>query len=222
MTADWCGLLTPMQPYHPFHLIKLCGPVAVGVYLHTGSSNSDYVPTAHIHCLLRSDPAISLAAMHRLKNARGAEDAVRVALHDEYWRGFAERLLAECAVLEDRPLSLQDVLQQYRNRLKLGEHIYQAGAFTDIVLLLHWGGYEQHALDAVEFFVVEMERWPSSTLQKRLGIDTWRNEVELQLVSQEELDAVLKQHIQDLKLAKHSDLGLSKEFGPASFADFWL
>ena len=211
-----------MQPFQPFHLIKRTGPVVIGVYLHTGSSNSDYVPTAHIHCILRDAPGISLAAMHRVKNSKGANAGVRVPLHDEYWRRFAERLLAECAILEDRPLSLQDVLMQYRNRLKLGEHKYQAGIFTDIILLLHWGGYEQHALDAVEFFVAEMEQWPDSTLQKRLGIDTWRNEVELQLVSQEDLNEVLTQHIQDLKLEKHPDLGLSKDFSAGSFQEFWL
>lgn len=60
ITKDWNELFPEMGVYKNMWLLKIVGPIAVGILLEIGSNRDYYTPTVHFHDLSEEDESISL------------------------------------------------------------------------------------------------------------------------------------------------------------------
>ncbi|MEU2286041.1 hypothetical protein ABZ614_29605 [Streptomyces sp. NPDC013178] len=98
VTADWAGAFEGFDVWKPLRLARRIGPVVQGITLDVNTVGDAYFPTAHIHCLSRDFPVVSLGLAQRLQTSSGVQESIRFSRHEADFPG-AVRVLAEQSTL---------------------------------------------------------------------------------------------------------------------------
>lgn len=115
LTELWFQCPSGMGMYKPLRLLKIAGPVGIGIYLEPTRAGDAYTPIAHLHSFATEFPTISLtpAVSSQLMSLRGST-AANVA------EAFAS-LTALMPIVGDVPaVSCSDLLRIYEANLAEG------------------------------------------------------------------------------------------------------
>lgn len=201
ITEDWRLLFPSLREYEPLRLLRRNGAMLFGICLDRRSLESIYVPTAHVHCLLRPFEMITLTACVQ-------EEPIRVASHERLHREIAQRLARKCPALNGASVSLDEVLGIYESHIRSGapDSKYPLFMFEEMILLrgLRDAGEAREYLSSYSRVVGS---WPEYVLgNKGLTVEVWRKRVEDALAG--DLEGVVEQELRRHGLEGWEDYGL--------------
>lgn len=149
ITEDWRLMLPGLSVYRPRWFLRRVGPLLVGVCLDRDSSGEDYQPCVHVHFLGRASDFIALTLCTQLKSRSGGPKSVRVRWHKEQYVDAASRLIQQSPLPLAGPVTLDQVIQAYRNAM-LTFAFRHALEYADLIVLLAWGRREGEAREVLE------------------------------------------------------------------------
>jgi hypothetical protein len=176
--------------------------MVVGVRLDRRTGGDSYVPTGHVHCLLRSSPCV-LLDIARL----GIEVPVRS--HNQEFHQRCKELVEMFPLVANERLNLDDVVSAYdvHMRGKHADSAYPLGAMTDVALLLAWGGRVDAAIEYVRNGGREIAEWPDWVHEKVPEAFAWESTTKL-VIATADLAQLADDEASKLKLEALVDHGL--------------
>ncbi|HBA86267.1 MAG TPA: hypothetical protein DCZ95_19465 [Verrucomicrobia bacterium] len=204
---DWHELFPEFGVYEPMWLLRRIGPLVQGICLDRRSDNAGYVPTTHIHNLVRSRDFISLTLDQTLRTKRtGAEDEVRAQLHEDQYIEAASRLALQSL------LPLHDVFTYEQFMDACWKHTQMKYAtrypyllFEDMLLVSSYVGLNTPQLEAMMHqFEQIMSSWPEFILTKIGGIRPWVERMNGLLANPSSLRKTVEAETINLKIQKLS------------------
>jgi hypothetical protein len=118
ITADWQPDLPGFATWRPLRLFRRLGPVVQGVTLDLSSSGNDYLPTAHVHALVRPAKVITMTLPTPLRTDKGVQDRIKLRRHDPSTIAeAAARLRAQSPLPVDRPPTLAELVAAYEQEI---------------------------------------------------------------------------------------------------------
>lgn len=174
ITSDWHHLFPELGIYAPLHLLRRVGPLLEGIVLDRSSSNDEYLPTFHVHSLLRELSHVSLTLMHRLRDERTATPvSVKVENHDSKYVDCANRLMAQSPLALKGDLSMAEIVEAYRSYRKSERTRYMPELFEDPARLLSRTGNIALARTVLDEAVEEMKGWPDYAFARIKSSHDW-------------------------------------------------
>ena len=205
LTNDWAALLPQFMVYKPMWLARRIGPLIQGVCLDRDSSNSDYLPTLHVHCLCRPFPDVSLSLGQPLLSIRsGAPDRISVSFHESKYKDACARLLSSSLLPVQGGWSLVQLIQAYERYrfLERWDSRYPVKLMEDAVSVCSWIGDIHQARILINNYINEAKAWPESILIREGGLTNWSDALNLLAVSGDLLRKNVNEQIDLLKLGK--------------------
>ncbi len=181
ITADWAARFPSLGIYKPLWLLRRVGPLLEGIVLDRDRSNATYLPTFHVHNLIRSFSDVSLTLMHRLATERNqVDDRIPVAAHARRCQEAADRLSRQITLPLAGDLSVDQVLAAYERQSTLPIARYDVSLYEDPVEICGWAGQVARASALLERGVKVIESWPSDVQAHPSigGAAKWRAAVE--------------------------------------------
>lgn len=195
ITADWNYYFPALGIYKPMHLMNRVGPLLVGLLLEVKSGGTDYIPTFHVHNLLRPFPSISLGLKTTLN-----KEYVHLEWHESKISKLAN-LMSEYALIPyEGDLDLSIVLAGYRKYLSKATISYQPQNYEDMVLISAWCKNEFEVKSSIELAFSDMKEWPSQVLKKMGGLEIWINSIREKASDINMLQSVFEKQILELKV----------------------
>lgn len=150
-------------------LLRRVGPIVVGIALDENTNGDTYRPIAHIHCLAREFPSISLALKQEVPN-----EYVAVQWHSSKLQHMVERLRAVACVPIEGDLSLGSLLDAYHEYIERPAGRYQVKLLEDLVLIPTWIGHLERAGQEHDHALRIGSGWPQSVFDREGGWEAWR------------------------------------------------
>lgn len=179
ITEDWGRAFPNLLPSRPLWLMKLHGPLVVGVCLDRTRSNDRYIPVFHVHNLLRRFPVISLTlytAVPDQKQPRMRRE-ILVRDHEKEFGAAAGWLKQHVEELSTTDMTLSTVVGRYAayvaSRQNPAFSRYPLAMFTDVALLLYWCGRRHEAHQFISRCEELMRTWPDSEVE----LSVWRRTI---------------------------------------------
>lgn len=200
VTRDWRNHFPSLGVYKPMWLMKMHGPVVVGICLDSPPSRDYYKPFFHVHCLLRPWPSISLALDYQVRDRRCFDLRRQICLtkHTEEHVEAIEFLKNATPELDftkfDWPRLVGMYCEYVRQKRTYNIAKYCYNIFADIILLARWCGHEDYARRCYDEALGLMRQWnpPIDLAEWQAGVDA--------LTTREQLDEVLESEIVKHKL----------------------
>lgn len=196
VSGDWAALFPSFGVYRPRHLLRRIGPILQGIALERDGSNECYLPTLHVHSLLRSCPFVTLTLAQVLLTARTrAPESIPARAHEARFRDAAARLRLQSELPLDGPLSFSALERVYLSYLaRPGPH-YDAEVREELALLYAWAGRPQEASALVRDGAEAIAVWPYGLPSHIGGADRWRAKLLEKLTVAEKLGDVAEANV---------------------------
>ncbi len=212
ITEDWRAQFPSLEVFCPMHLLRRCGPVLHGICLESDSGNASYLPTAHIHCLCKPFPIISLLLSQRLLTQSGrSDDRIRAEFHASRLGDAAERLRHQSLLPLDGPLSLKGIVsacERYRTMGK-ADSAFPIHYFETIVLLHVWAGDYAQATDRLSAYATEMATWHPEIMEREGGLRRWHEKLRHRIEAKQAIHDVVAAQVAEHGLGALKDHGLA-------------
>ena len=200
ITRDWRNHFPSLGVYKPMRLLKRHGPILIGVALDITGSNDRYIPTFHIHNLIRPFPCVGLALRHVVPGKRvpQLDREIKIDMHAEEYCDAIEFLKHVAPELGFSVLGWPFVIAMYSKyvRQKRDYNIakYCSNIFAEVILLARWCGHEDYARRCYDEALGLMRQWnpPIDLAEWQAGVDA--------LTTREQLNEVLESEIVKHKL----------------------
>jgi hypothetical protein len=197
ITNDWNNCFPSLGIYKPMHLMNRIGPLLVGILLDVKTGGSDYIPTYHVHNLIRPFPVISLG----LKTTLNYE-YVNIEWHESKFYNLSELMMKYALIPFDGELDLTTVLAGYKKHLAKPHIPYQPQEYEDMVLISAWCNNTLQVKNSLDFARDKMGRWPPQVLKRIGGLDIWSNSVKEKAITSETLKSIVDKQIKELKVGR--------------------
>jgi len=174
ITNDWAARYPRFTISRPMHLLRLTGPLVVGIALDRTSGNDVYRPTFHMHCLAKSWESVSLTLCQRLKTIRsGTTESISVRFHYDHVNDATERLKDQVKFPLCGNWNLGDVVAAYHNYMTVPGGMSPSILYEDIFAYYTWCGKRDEALIILEDFMPTVRSWEPYMLEREGGPDVW-------------------------------------------------
>ena len=201
ITRDWQKQLPSMGIHRPMKLLRRAGPMLVGVYLQRDSGGTYYVPTTHVHCLIRPSDNITLA----LRRPLGGSRVVHVSRHAEMHADAARRLAEESPIPLAGDVDLTVLVDAYTNHIAQPTSHFPVTEYEDICLLKAWCGQVAGALQLLDAYRSALSSWPTHVLNEIGKPDQWRDRIAAIVRDRE----VMEKCVAD-EIARHNVAGMPR------------
>ena len=215
ISKDWASRLPECQVVKPKHVMRLHGPLLVGVCLDEMRDKERYRPIAHVHHLVRPFPVIALSLPAGLCTSSGAERTVVVDRHEIDLDENVHALMQRYPLIGAVDLSYSGYIDLVRRSIS-GEfgpgYGYLPHIYCDAILVTAYLGQMDFALAELVKLSLDLKNRAETGEVQIDSVDDWRSEVELAFPNVKEVvNSERRQH----KADKIEDLGLTFDV-PAS------
>jgi len=193
ITSDWNNLFPSLAIYKPMHLMNRLGPLLVGIILEVKSGKTDYIPTYHVHSLMRPFPAISLTLETTL-------NYVKLEWHDSKFHKLAQLMKENALIPFEGDIHLKTVLLGYKKHLLKSSIPCQPHEYEDMALISAWCNNKSEVKNSLEFAEMNMKKWPTNVLKRIGGIESWINSVKEKTIDIDTLKSIVDKQIVELKV----------------------
>jgi hypothetical protein len=171
ITKDWGALVPQFKAYKPMWLARRIGPLVQGICLDRNSSNSDYRPTLHVHCLCSPFSFLSLSLEQYSRTVRtNAVRTISVQFHENNYREACERLLATSLLPVNGDWTISQVIAAYAAHGRpMGSDPFPVSLMKDAVSLLAWLNEPEKAHALAARYIAEARSWPDYVLTRDGG-----------------------------------------------------
>jgi hypothetical protein len=181
ITADWQRELPGFAAWRPLRLLRRLGPVVQGVTLDLSSSGTDYLPTAHVHALVRPAKVITMTLATPLRTVKGVQDRIKLRNHDQSTvAGAAARLRAQSPLPLDRLPTLAELMAAYEQEIAARVRPGVPMAVTEIedrVLIPAAVGRTDLVATGLTLARSVSADWPPGSLARWGRSDTWLDDL---------------------------------------------
>jgi hypothetical protein len=196
ITADWNREIPSLGVYKPMHLMNRVGPLIVGLLLEVKSDKDKYIPTFHVHNLLRPFEVITLSLNYELK-------PINKSRHEINYKESVLKMVEQGLLPFEGDLGLATIINAYKAYLENG---YMGNilpyVFEDIVLLSGWCRDERNLNKGLEFAESKMKSWSDHVLTRLGGLDQWLSSLEKKARNYDYLQNGYEEQIIKLKVDK--------------------
>lgn len=194
ITSDWNQMIPSLGIYKPMHLINRIGPLLVGILLEVKSGNEKYIPTFHVHNLLRPFQVISLGLNFEIT-------PITIGSHESKYYDSAMKMVEQAIVPFEGDLDLSTILNAYEQYFQknIGGPILPY-IFEDIVLLSAWCEDKERINKGLQLAEANMRGWPEHILNRLGGLDNWLISLKNNAENRGELISILENQIAELKV----------------------
>lgn len=215
ITRDWNLQLPGLGIYGPMQLLRMCGPLLIGVCLDRDSGNDGCRPTFHVHSLSKEHHGISLTMCHRLLTLRtGAEDRISVMGHAQRHVEAAQRMNEQALLPLSARVSLQMVIEAYQAYLQRPGRQWAVHMLEDVITLLVACGKTDHATHFLERTVAEMKSWPERVLAQMEPINNWAGKMKRLIDNPDLVHQTVSEQAARLKVEKLPTTSLDEGASP--------
>lgn len=202
ITADWLAAFPGLGEYEPLHLLRRVGPLLEGIVLERSSGSRDYLPTFHVHSLLRTFPSVSLTLIHRLRaEPSGAADSISVQRHESRYMEAASRLARQSPLALSGDLRASEVLRAYQEFAARPENRWHANnLFEDMAAMCGWFGDNERSSAFIAEGFAKLGEWSPSALRQIGGREQWRRRLEDLVADRNGLHSIMEKEIRALHL----------------------
>lgn len=198
ITAEWHKHFPSLGIYKPMWLMNRLGPLIVGLLLEVTGGAEYYCPTFHVHSLLRPFSIISLQLKIRTRDVAVYPGRDHSKVVDEL-----STTIREIAVIPyEGVISLNEVLNAYRNYFARPNRIEKSGEYADLALLSAWCGNSLEAHRCLKYAEEALAKWPEYALARLGGLDAWIEGLRTKAADVERLRSTVSEEIEKLKLGK--------------------
>ena len=204
ITADWLREFPVLGEHRPLSLLRRVGPLLEGIVLDRTSSNDEYRPTFHVHCLLQDFPEVTLTLAHPLLSKKTASPmSVSVLYHDKKYVDATTAMAQQSPLALSGDLRLLDVLESYRRFAhRPGAHYDADSLYEDMAKLCAWFDGPDRARPIIAEGAAIIEAWPPAILASFGSPETWRSELENAVADREGQRELMDRQVQELKVQK--------------------
>lgn len=197
ITQDWLKQYPYMGIYKPMWLMNRVGPLVMGILLHVKSGNDNYIPTFHVHCLLRQSSFISLGLHNAILGY------VTLPRHEMYFLKVVDEFNERVLIPYEGNITIHQIFNGYREFKKVFPIFSPDILLEEMIKLASWCNEEAMRLELLE----EAECLISSSCNKEYldrigGLDNWKKKMEMESANQEELQRTFEQELIKHKLEK--------------------
>lgn len=208
-TKDWLRYCPGFKVWKPKNLLRLHGPIVMGVCLDALSDPHAYQPFFHMHSLMTEFDVISLDLKGPLFKDNGAYKQVTLRKHEAELEHVAKEFLTQYPFVTSMDLSYSQYVRIAANVLA-GKHGpgrgYVPQIYRDIVLLACYCGQREFALAELDLFVEDLNgRADYAPLEG--GTRQWHGYAE-SLLDKGALEQTVQAEKHKFKLEDFEDYGL--------------
>jgi hypothetical protein len=139
ITLDWLSYFPFLGEYKPMQIIRVVGPLAVGLCLNEDSTQSKYLPTFFIHFLFKPFPVISLAVNEVLRtDFRGVPEKISVDNHAEAIKNSAIRMEKLIPFDFSAEIKVEDMANYLWGYSRTAPVVNIPPVLEGLLLLSHW------------------------------------------------------------------------------------
>jgi hypothetical protein len=204
ITADWLKEFPDLGEYKPLWMLRRVGPLLEGIVLDRTSSNDEYRPTFHVHCLLKDFSDVTLTLAHPLLTERTrSPESVSVLYHDKRCVDAARTLERQSPLALAGDLRLSDVVEAYRRfAYRPGIHYDAHLLYADMAKLCAWFDDRDQASAVIAEGAAIVEGWPLAIRSEIGGVESWRSQLENAVADRKGQRELMDRQVQELELQK--------------------
>jgi hypothetical protein len=222
VTKDWAGFLPSFEVWKPKHLVRLHGPLVMGICLDAVRSPDAYQPYFHFHALTTPEQSINLSLAGPLLS-RGCAYEVTLRRHDSELNEIVQKLTQQYPLIATKKLTYRDYVQTVAN-VRSGKHGATRGGslpliYRDIVLLAYLCGEVEHAQSEFQAFIEDLAVRPDCNAPYIGGLEKWRAGVE-SMLDPVKLAGVVSDEKKKHKFEGFPDHGIEFDT-PVKLFDLW-
>jgi len=224
VTKDWAALLPSFEVWKPKRLIRMHGPLAMGICLDAVRRPDAYQPYFHIHNLTTSFDVISLDLAGPLLSKGGAYEEVSLRRHDSELNEIVQKLTQQYPLIATTKMTYGGYVQTVAN-VRSGKHGATRGGglpliYRGIVLLACCCGAMGHAERELQIFSEDLAGRPGCCDKPYIGgLEKWRAGVE-SMLDPVKLARVVSDEKKKHKLEGLPDYGIEFDT-PVKLFDLW-
>lgn len=143
---DWNQMFPEFGRYRPDWLMKIAGPMVIGIVLEKSADASFYKPTCHVHCLARPSDVITLTLWQPLHSRTGSADIIMTRSHEDVYKEAALRLQQQVPLPLKSMVYVDQFVASYRTHADRAVHGEQQVLLAaDCIAILAWAGRQREA-----------------------------------------------------------------------------
>lgn len=197
ITQDWNELFPSLGVYKPMHLINRIGPILVGILLEVKSWNNSYIPTFHVHNLVRPFPVITLGLASTLNR-----QSVSLEFHEKKHRELAKIMSKNLLIPLEGDVELDKVLSGFKKYIENPTFPFQIEVYEYMILVSAWCGNTVEVQKAIDLAKKETYNWPEHVFARIGGVESWLNKLKEEASDSEKLKKICENQVIELKVDK--------------------
>jgi hypothetical protein len=163
ITNAWAQEFPELTVYKNMWLMRRVGPLLQGICLEKDSTNSNYLPTFHVHNLIgQEEDFISLSLKTVLVKANGTPQRITEMQHDKECQNYIQQFKKQVPFNFAGKIKLKQVVKAYEEELSSGraDVKYPINQWYDLISLYLWCNKLKYAQKLFEKAKNSIEQWP--------------------------------------------------------------
>lgn len=165
ITNEWAQEFQELNVYKSMWLMRRIGPLLQGICLDRDSTNSNYLPTFHVHNLIGQEgDFISLSLKSVLVRENGTPQRITEIQHEKEYKNYIQQFKEQVPFGLSGKIKLKQVVKAYQAELSSGraDVKYPINQWYDLVSLYLWCNKPTDAKRIFENAKNNIEQWPEN------------------------------------------------------------